>query len=1468
MKKNNSTNCVSSGNKLLFTLLLPLFALFLSVNGLVAQQIIGTFPYMNGGFEGQTAGALGTTLSATLWTRQNQTGASTTIVTASPRTGINYASIVNVTAVSRPLQSPQLQPFDAAKAPIASTAYMVQFFAKNALAISAFQVGTNTNGTSSTNYSTNSYILPANATWTKYTIATTTNSAAVTSSGIAIVGRCITGTFDIDDVVIYPGTSADGVVPDAPTSPTIPAAAATQQTVSWTAPGTGVDGGGYMVVRSTADPATTPNPNGIYAVGNFVAGTEKVVYLGTNTSFIDLGLTQETHYYYRIYTVDKAFNYSSPIAIDGSTTAPSYATEPTGQASGISFTNVTSTSIDINWTAGNGTSSLVVVRAGSAVNADPIDGSTYTPNTVYGSGMQIGTGNYAVYNGTGNSVSITGLGKAITYYVKVYTFNGSTGSENYLITSPAAGSQLATPGEIVSTGLNSAGVSYSTGSAWVGGIAPTRYDNVTIVSGDVFNVGSTQACYNLTIQSSGKIAAGSAQTFQMYGNSLACEGTFGDPSAAVSLLSLEYGGNLTISGSGSINPYRVRPVTGLSNVSVIFDTPTTTVTYGTVGILSDNGTNDNVTITVNAGKTVNVLGNMSATGSSTGIGGGNVTLNVYGTLNVGNNFNPTVASGKTYGINVFNGGLLAISTLSNTKNFSLAPSHATQAATSITVNTGGEIKVYGIMDCSNPSYLSTITGGGTFSTVSGATLQVSNSTGLDNSTGYIRTGTRIFDAATNYQFVGTSAQVTGSDFPSTLNNLTINNAAGVTLNAGITVNGILTLNAGTLTNTAGLTLGNSASTIRTGGSLSESPTFGTAVNVTYGGTFTTQSATTVLNSQSVTLSATNTNIVVGMPVSGTGITTGTTVSAISGTALTLSLNATAAGTNTLSFGYNTAQTAGYELPSSSSVLSNLIVNNTAGVTLNAGTTVNGALTLTAGELATGANTLTLKGAISGTGTIATGASGTLTFAGSAVQTLDGANVTSNAVNNLIVEGGSRLTTSGTIAVTNLTINSSNLRVAGTLLGTLTATNASVNQYLGDARNWYITSPVSNAKAPAGYTYYQRDEVGASWTTQPFSATNDFIAGKGYIAMPGFTGSTLTFATETGGSLNTGNVTVALTKGSTTTAIGYNLIGNPYPSHLAWTSAFVDDVTNATIIDPTIWIRTNSGSSNTGGWSFLTYNGHSGEAAPSTTLLTGGIIPPMQAFWVKALKSDNLILDSKLTRSHQASNPLKAPAVKNSDRQRLRLELDNGTTTDETLIYFDAAALDSYDRYDSPKFVETSANATQIYTSIGTEKLVINGMNTIQLDNPISLGFVPGSGTSFSIKANEISNLPSDVKVILKDNVTMAETDLTDGISTYSFSPEITSVDRFSIIFRTSGAVTGLMNNTNNSMLVYYNNNHGLIIKTNNDKLIGSTVSVYNALGQQLISTKLSGVTMNIDFPYSPNVYFVKVDNVLKKVTVK
>jgi hypothetical protein len=112
-------------------------------------------------------------------------------------------------------------------------------------------------------------------------------------------------------------------------------------------------------------------------------------------------------------------------------------TEPTTQATSATFTNVTSISFTVNAVAGNGTNRLILIRAGSAVTAAPVDGVTYTASTVFGSGSEIGTGNYVIYASTGNSVTVTGLSPATTYHVAVYDYNGAAGTQNYRIATPA-----------------------------------------------------------------------------------------------------------------------------------------------------------------------------------------------------------------------------------------------------------------------------------------------------------------------------------------------------------------------------------------------------------------------------------------------------------------------------------------------------------------------------------------------------------------------------------------------------------------------------------------------------------------------------------------------------------------------------------------------------------------------------------------------------------------------------------------------------------------------------------------------------------------------------------------------------------------------------------------------------------------------------------------------------------------------
>src|SRR5690606_382919 len=98
--------------------------------------------------------------------------------------------------------------------------------------------------------------------------------------------------------------------------------------------------------------------------------------------------------------------------------------KPTIQASALTAVSG-QTSMLLSWTGGNGTNKLDVGRQGSAVNAPPTDGVSYTANTVFGSASQIGSSNYLVYAGTSNTVTVTGLTWDTFYFFDVYEFNAT-----------------------------------------------------------------------------------------------------------------------------------------------------------------------------------------------------------------------------------------------------------------------------------------------------------------------------------------------------------------------------------------------------------------------------------------------------------------------------------------------------------------------------------------------------------------------------------------------------------------------------------------------------------------------------------------------------------------------------------------------------------------------------------------------------------------------------------------------------------------------------------------------------------------------------------------------------------------------------------------------------------------------------------------------------------------------------------
>lgn len=175
--------------------------------------------------------------------------------------------------------------------------------------------------------------------------------------------------------------------------------------------------------------------NASFGLGQEVAPGQFVVFDGTSSSTDVGGLQPATSYYFKVYEYNGTNAATEYIA-----TAPSgnvtTLSAPTTQATSVAISQVTGNSFKINWTAGNGSRRLVLMREGNSVNANPTDLSSYSASSVFGNGSQIGSGNYAVFFGTTNTVTVTGLLPNTTYHVAVFEANGSS-SPVYLAINPS-----------------------------------------------------------------------------------------------------------------------------------------------------------------------------------------------------------------------------------------------------------------------------------------------------------------------------------------------------------------------------------------------------------------------------------------------------------------------------------------------------------------------------------------------------------------------------------------------------------------------------------------------------------------------------------------------------------------------------------------------------------------------------------------------------------------------------------------------------------------------------------------------------------------------------------------------------------------------------------------------------------------------------------------------------------------------
>ncbi|RTY93907.1 YDG domain-containing protein [Flavobacterium sp. GT3R68] len=317
----------------------------------------------------------------------------------------------------------------------------------------------------------------------------------------------------------------------------------------------------------------------------------------------------------------------------------------TTQATAITSGAITPTSIAaISCSNGSGAKRAMFISASSSGSALPVNSTTYTANTVFGSGTQIGaTGWYCVFNNTGTpSVTVTGLSASSTYRVMVCEFDGAALSEVYntyasgtgnpvnfttagptpTITGAATAAAFTTIYGTVSTAQSFA-VSGSNLTANLVATAPTGFE----VSSDNITFGST-ATYTQTAGSASgtlyiRLKAAAAVTGSYNSQNIVLSST-----GATSV-------NITTSASGNSVTAKGLTITGLSGVNKIYNGTTAAASSGTAAYSG----------LVN-GESFSVTGTPSLSFATAGVGTG-IAITVIGYTAPSTNYTLTQPTGLT-----------------------------------------------------------------------------------------------------------------------------------------------------------------------------------------------------------------------------------------------------------------------------------------------------------------------------------------------------------------------------------------------------------------------------------------------------------------------------------------------------------------------------------------------------------------------------------------------------------------------------------------------------------------------------------------------------------------------------------------------------------------------------------------------------------------------------------------------------
>jgi hypothetical protein len=176
-----------------------------------------------------------------------------------------------------------------------------------------------------------------------------------------------------------------------------------------------------LIIACKGQPVTAIPQNGQIYTGNpnFKDGTEiapgEFVVNSVNDDRLITNLDPSTVYHFRVYDYDvtssgATYYLTNVYSQNGRSTA--IAPSP---ASGAYFENINGTGATLKYAVGSGTTRLIIMKAGSPVDATPADLTRYNSGSqTFGNGQQITPGNYVMGYFTGTAINITGLSTGTT----------------------------------------------------------------------------------------------------------------------------------------------------------------------------------------------------------------------------------------------------------------------------------------------------------------------------------------------------------------------------------------------------------------------------------------------------------------------------------------------------------------------------------------------------------------------------------------------------------------------------------------------------------------------------------------------------------------------------------------------------------------------------------------------------------------------------------------------------------------------------------------------------------------------------------------------------------------------------------------------------------------------------------------------------------------------------------------------